>query len=78
MAAFESFTTKWVVSEERAGRCLAEKIDRYLTLYYFPEGDGSKIRTDNVAERALRLVRQRQRPTSAHNEESAEWMFGVL
>ena len=52
MAAFESFTTKWVVSEERAGRCLAEKIDRYLTLYYFPE-------------RAFRFVRQRQRQMGA-------------
>lgn len=28
MAGFEAFTTKWIVSEERAVRCLADKIDR--------------------------------------------------
>jgi putative transposase len=65
MRAFEAFTTKWIVTEERAVRCLAEKIDRCLTFYDFPEDDWSKIRTNNVAERAFRFVRQRQRPVGA-------------
>jgi transposase-like protein len=79
MRAFEAFTTKWIVSEERAVRCLAEKIDRCLTFYDFPEADWSKIRTNNVAERAFRFVRQRQRPMGAFtNEESAERIFGAL
>ena len=70
--AFEAFTTKWIVSEERAVRCLAEKIERCLTFYDFPEADWSKIRTNNVAERAFRFVRQRQRPMGAFtNQESA-------
>jgi transposase-like protein len=79
MRAFEAFTTKWIVSEERAVRCLAEKIERCLTFYDFPEADWSKIRTNNVAERAFRFVRQRQRPMGAFtNEESAERIFGAL
>jgi transposase-like protein len=79
MRAFEAFTTKWIVSEERAVRCLAEKIDRCLTFYDFPEDDWSKIRTNNVAERAFRFVRQRQRPMGAFtNEESAARIFGAL
>ena len=49
MRAFEAFTTKWIVSEERAVRCLAEKVERCLTFYDFPEADWSKIRTNNVA-----------------------------
>jgi len=79
MRAFEAFTTKWIVTEERAVRCLAEKIERCLTFYDFPEADWSKIRTNNVAERAFRFVRQRQRPMGAFtNEESAERIFGAL
>lgn len=79
MQAFEAFTSKWIVSEERAVRCLAEKIDRCLTFYDFPEEDWSKIRTNNVAERAFRFVRQRQRPMGAFtNEESAERVFGAI
>lgn len=79
MRAFEAFTTKWIVTEERAVRCLAEKIDRCLTFYDFPEEDWSKIRTNNVAERAFRFVRQRQRPMGAFtNQESAERIFGAL
>jgi len=79
MRAFEAFTTKWIVSEERAVRCLAEKVERCLTFYDFPEADWSKIRTNNVAERAFRFVRQRQRPMGAFtNEESAERIFGAL
>jgi len=79
MRAFEAFTTKWIVTEERAVRCLAEKIDRCLTFYDFPEADWSKIRTNNVAERAFRFIRQRQRPMGAFtNEESAERIFGAL
>ena len=79
MAAFERFTTKWIISEERAVRCLAEKIDRCLTFYDYPKVDWSKIRTNNVAERAFRFVRQRQRPMGAFtNEESAERIFGAL
>jgi transposase-like protein len=79
MRAFEAFTTKWIITEERAVRCLAEKIDRCLTFYDFPEDDWSKIRTNNVAERAFRFVRQRQRPMGAFtNEESAERIFGAL
>jgi transposase-like protein len=78
-AAFEAFTTKWIVTEERAVRCLAEKIERCLTFYDFPEEDWSTIRTNNVAERAFRFVRQRQRPMGAFtNEESAERIFGAL
>jgi transposase-like protein len=79
MRAFEAFTTKWIITEERAVRCLAEKIERCLTFYDFPEADWSKIRTNNVAERAFRFVRQRQRPMGAFtNEESAERIFGAL
>lgn len=79
MAAFEAFTTKWIISEERAVRCLAEKIDRALTFYDFPQEDWSKIRTNNVAERGFRFIRQRQRPMGAFaNEESAERIFGAL
>lgn len=79
MRAFEAFTTKWIVSEERAVRCLAEKVERCLTFYDFPEADWSKIRTNNVAERAFRFVRQRQRPMGAFtNEGSAERIFGAL
>jgi transposase-like protein len=51
MANFEAFTTKWIVSEDRVVRCLADKIDRALTFYDFPQQDWSKIRTNNVAER---------------------------
>jgi putative transposase len=79
MASFEAFTTKWIISEERAVRCLAEKIDRALTFYDFPQVDWSKIRTNNVAERGFRFIRQRQRPMGAFtNEESANRIFGVL
>jgi transposase-like protein len=79
MRAFEAFTTKWIVTEERAVRCLAEKIERCLTFYDFPEDDWSKIRTNNVAERAFRFVRQRQRPMGAFtNDRSAERIFGAL
>jgi transposase-like protein len=79
MRAFEAFTTKWIVSEERAVRCLAEKVERCLTFYDFPEADWSKIRTNNVAERAFRFVRQRQRPMGAFtNDRSAERIFGAL
>jgi transposase-like protein len=53
-------------------RCLAEEIDRCLTFYDFPQADRSKIRTNNLAEREFRIVRQRQRPMGAFtNEESA-------
>jgi putative transposase len=79
MAGFEAFTTKWIISEERAVRCLAEKIDRALTFYDFPQEDWSKIRTNNVAERGFRFIRQRQRPMGAFtNEESANRIFGAL
>ncbi len=60
-------------------RCLAEKIDRALNFYDFPHEDWSKIRTNNVAERGFRFMRQRQRPMGAFtNEESAQRMFGAL
>ncbi|MGH2748066.1 MAG: IS256 family transposase [Actinomycetota bacterium] len=79
MANFEVFTTKWIVSEDRAVRCLADKIDRALTFYDFPQEDWSKIRTNNVAERGFRFIRQRQRPIGAFtNEESAERIVGAL
>ena len=61
MAGFEAFTTKWIVSEERVVRRLADKIDRALTFYDFPQEDWSKIRTNNVAERGFRFIRQRPR-----------------
>jgi transposase-like protein len=47
------------VSEERVVRCLADKIDRALTFYDFPQQDWSKIRTNNGAERCFRFIRQR-------------------
>lgn len=79
MTRFEDFTTKWIVSEDRAVRCLADKIDRALTFYDFPQEDWSKIRTNNVAERGFRFIRQRQRPMGAFtNEESAERIVGAL
>ena len=79
MTNFEAFTTKWIISEERAVRCLADKIDRALTFYDFPQQDWSKIRTNNVAERGFRFIRQRQRPIGAFtNEESAERIVGAL
>jgi hypothetical protein len=79
MRRFEAFTTKWIISEERAVRCLAEKVERALTFYDFPQDDWPKIRTNNVAERAFRFVRQSQRPMGAFtNEQSAEWIFGAL
>lgn len=79
MTHFEAFTTKWIISEERAVRCLADKIDRALTFYDFPQEDWSKIRTNNVAERGFRFMRQRQRPIGAFtNEESAERIVGAL
>jgi transposase-like protein len=79
MGKFEGFTTKWIISEERAVRCLAEKVERALTFYDFPQDDWPKIRTNNVAERAFRFVRQRQRPMGAFtNEQSAERIFGAL
>jgi hypothetical protein len=56
MQSFESFTTKWIVSEERAVRCLAEKVERCLTFYDFLEADWSKSGANNVAERASRFV----------------------
>jgi hypothetical protein len=68
-----------IVSEERVVRCLAEKIERCLTFYDFPAADWSKIRANNVAERAFRFVRQRQRPMGAFtNQDSAERIFGAL
>ena len=39
MRAFETFTTNWIVAEERAVRCLAEKIDRCLTFHDFSQDD---------------------------------------
>jgi transposase-like protein len=65
MRAFEALTTKWIVTEERAVRCLAEKIERCLTFYDFPEDDWSKIRTNNVAERGLPV-----RPTASATDGS--------
>jgi putative transposase len=79
MVGFEAFTTKWIVSEERAVRCLADKIDGALTFYDFPQQDWSKIRTNNVAERGFRFIRQRQRPIGAFtNEQSADRIVGAL
>ncbi|MGQ0680657.1 MAG: transposase [Actinomycetota bacterium] len=34
---FEAFTTKWTISEERAVRCLAEKVEAALTFCDFPK-----------------------------------------
>jgi transposase-like protein len=56
MRGFEAFTTRWIVTEERGIRSLAEKIDRCLTFYDFPQADWSSIRTNNVAERAFRFA----------------------
>jgi transposase-like protein len=38
MRAFEAFTTKWIVAEERAVRCLAEKIEAVPHLLRLPRG----------------------------------------
>jgi putative transposase len=79
IANFEAFSSKWIISEERAVRCLADKIHRALTFYDFPEEDWTAIRTNNIAERGFRFIRQRQRPMGAFaNEESAERIFGAL
>lgn len=57
--------------------CLAEKIDRALTFYDFPQEDWSKIRTNNVAEHGCRFIRQRQRPIGAFtNRRSANRILG--
>lgn len=80
MAGFEVCSRrKWIVSKERAVRCLADKIDRVLTFYDFPQEDWSKILTNNVAESGFRFIRQRQRPMRAFtNGESANRIVGAL